>query len=237
MTAITRFRTRAIARARTRARWGASGVCVIIFAASRKWVSHAASLEAASLPGNPVGGVCAASGPRRVEGLFSCLPLHCQPRSGQRQGAQRRHQPARATGAAGAHGTPARAGGRAASQRAETPTDQHPRAGAKSPPSACASPAGVACWPPRARGARRAPRARSAAENKITGRARRARTRGATQTNGGAKSSARGGRATGAEAHNYADPPRRSSGGRPRGGRSTARAQEPRARARGAESS
>lgn len=62
---------------------------------------------------SPAGGVCAASGPRRFEGPGSCLPFHCHPRSGQGQGAQRRHQPARATGAAGAHGTPARASGRA----------------------------------------------------------------------------------------------------------------------------
>lgn len=33
--------------------------------------------EAASLPGCPAGGVCAASGLRRFEGSGSCLPFHC----------------------------------------------------------------------------------------------------------------------------------------------------------------
>lgn len=64
---------------------------------------------------SPAGGVCVVSGPRRVEGLFGGLPLSLPNRAAARgQGAQRRHQPARATGAAGARGTPARAGGRAA---------------------------------------------------------------------------------------------------------------------------
>lgn len=108
---------------------------------------NAASLEAASLPGSPVGRVCAASGQRRFEGLLSCLLLHCQPRSGQGQGAQRRHQPARATGAAGAHGTPARAGGRAAGGG---DAHQHKRRGkARAPPATTrAAGAGAQSEPP-----------------------------------------------------------------------------------------
>ncbi len=91
-------------------------------------------LEAASPPGGPAGGVCAASGPRGFEGSGSCLPLSLPNRVAARgQGAQRRHQPARATGAAGAHGTPARASGRAGGAGA---AHQHKRRGkARAPPA------------------------------------------------------------------------------------------------------
>lgn len=180
---------------------------------------------------SPAGGVCAATGPRRVEGLLGILPLSLPYRAAAEDKARsaatnRPGRPAQRgrTGRGKAHG-------RAAERRRPQTHTREP--GRKAPLARDASPAGVACWPPRARGARRAPRARSEAEHKLTGRARRARTRGATQTDGGAKRSARGGRATGAEAHNYADPTSRCSGGRPIGGRSTARAQEPKARARG----
>lgn len=75
------------------------------------------------------------------------LALHRPPRSGPGKGAQRRHQTARATGAAGAHGTrqgPKRqpgaeeAGGQSGRPRsaAEAETNPHPRAGARSPPHA-----------------------------------------------------------------------------------------------------
>lgn len=222
-----------------RARWGASGVCVIIFAGPRKWVSHAALLEAASPPGSPVGGVCAASGPRRFEGLFGCLPFHCPT-------AQRPEDKARSA-ATNRPGRPAQRGrtgrgkahGRAAKRRRPQIHTREP--GRKAPLARDASPAGVACWPPRARGARRAPRARSAAEHKMTGRARRARTRGATQTNGGAKSWHEGGgprerrrtttptrreEAAGADPEEAAAQPGRRSQGRAPGGREQPRTEQ-----------
>lgn len=193
-----------------------------------------------SLPRHPACGDCRAAGPGGgSRGCLAACPLSLPNRAAAKgQGAQRRHQPARATGAAGAHGT--RQGPRPRSV-AETPTDQHPRAGAESPPSACASPAGVACWPPRARGARRAPRARSAAEHKMTGRARRARTRGATQTDGGAKRRHEGGgprerrrtttptrreEAAGADLEEAAAQPGRRSQGRAPGGREQPRTEQ-----------
>lgn len=48
-------------------------------------------LEAASPPGCPAGGVCAASGPRRFEGSGSCLPFHCP--TAQRQRTRRAAPP------------------------------------------------------------------------------------------------------------------------------------------------
>ncbi len=126
---LCRFLTALRACARTRARWGASGVCVIIFAGPRKWVSHAASLEAASLPGSPVGGVCAASGPRRFEGLFGCLPLSLPNRAAAKD--QARSAATNRTGRPAQRGRTGRQQGpKAAQPKAETPTEQAARQGA-----------------------------------------------------------------------------------------------------------
>lgn len=126
-------------------------MCVIIFAGSRKWVSHAASLEAASPPGCPAGGVCAASGPRRVEGLFGCLPLSLPTaqrpedkarsaatnrpgRPAQRGRTGRQQGPKRTPGAEEAGGRARKAAQRASERRRPQTSTREP---GQKPPNSC----------------------------------------------------------------------------------------------------